>query len=200
MPGKERRRLRLITMAWGEGYIKELFDITLAAALAPGNLPALAPLFDCDMVILTEEGWFERLRQHPAFNRISEYCLVHLRAVDEFITRSDAYGMALTYTLFRGFEDLGDDMVNVHLVFLNSDFVLADGSLRTVAAKILEGERLILAPSYCVVAEDATPRLLEKRDPDTWSLVVPPRELAALTLAHRHNTIRGKTINQRAFS
>src|SRR5215216_6099617 len=198
--GDDRLRVRLITMAWGEAYIKELFEITLAAALAPGNLPALAPLFDCEMVILTEEGWFERLREHPAFGRIREYCPVELRPIDEFITRPDAYGTALTYALFRGFEDLGADMVNVHLVFLNSDFVLADGSLRTVAAKILAGERLILAPSYCVVAEEVAPLMLAKRDPDSWTLVVPPRELAALTLAHRHNTIRGKTINQRAFS
>ena len=200
MAGEGRLRLRLITMAWGEAYIKELFDITLAAALAPGNLPALAPLFDCDMVILTEESWFDRLRQHPAFVRIGEHFPVHLRPIDEFITRPDAYGMALTYALFRGFEEFGDEMVNVQLVFLNSDFVLADGSLRTVATRILQGERLILAPSYCVVAEDAAPRLLERRDPKTWSLVVQPRELAALTIAHRHNTIRAKTINQRVFS
>jgi len=200
MPGESRLRLRFITMAWGEAYIKELFEITLAAALAPGNLPAVAPQFDCDMVILTEEGWFDRLRQHPAFLGILKYCRVELRPIDEFITRPDAYGMALTYALFRGFEDLGDEMVNVHLVFLNSDFVLADGSLRTVAAKILKGERLILAPSYCVVAEDVAPRLIARRDQEAWSLVVPPRELAALTIAHRHNTIRGKTINQRVFS
>src|SRR5262249_43404587 len=200
MAGEQRLRLRLITMAWGEAYIKELFDITLAAALAPGNLPAIAPLFDCDMVILTEKGQFERLAHHPAFKRIQQYCPVQLRSIDEFITRPDAYGMALTYALFRGFEDLGDEMVNVHLVFLNSDFVLADGSLRTVGAKILAGERLILAPSYCVVAEDVTPRLVQKRDTENWSLTVTPRELAALTIAHRHNTIRAKTINQRVFS
>src|SRR5262249_19625685 len=88
----------------------------------------------------------------------------------------------------------------VHLVFLNSDFVLADGSLRTVATKILQGERLILAPSYCVVGQEVAPTLLAKRDPDTWALSVAPRELASLTIRHRHNTIRGKTINHRAIS
>src|SRR5215471_20057597 len=146
MTGDDRPRARLVTMAWGEAYIKELFEFTLPAALAPGNLPYLASRFECDVVILTEEGWFDRLREHPVFQRIREYCPVQLRGIDEFITRPDQYGMGLTYALFRGFEDLGEDMVNVHLVFLNSDFVLADGSLRTVAAKILEGERLILAP------------------------------------------------------
>jgi len=198
--GEDRPRLRFITMAWGEAYIKELFDITLAAALAPGNIPAMARLFDSTMIILTEEGWFERLRDHPAYKGVSKYCPVELRPIDEFITRPDAYGTALTYALFRGFEDLGEDMVNVHLVFLNSDFVLADGSLRTVATRILQGERLILAPSYCVFGDEVTPTLLARRDPDTWALPIRPRELAALTIRHRHNTIRAKTINQRAVS
>ena len=120
--------------------------------------------------------------------------------MDEFITRPDAYGMALTYALFRGFEDLGDDMVNVHFLFLNSDFVLADGSFRTVARKILEGERLILAPSYCVVAEVVGPELARRRNSKTLAISVPPRELADLGIRHRHNTIRGKTINQQLFS
>src|SRR5947209_2277998 len=106
MPGGERPRLRLVTMARGEAYIKELFEITLPAALVAGNLPALLPQLDCEMVFRTGEGWFDRLREHPVFARIRDCCPVALRAFDEFITRPDAYGMALTYALFRGFEDL----------------------------------------------------------------------------------------------
>src|SRR6185437_13935298 len=161
--GGGRPRARLITMAWGDRYAEELFNFTLAAALAPGNLPAVVDLLDCDIVILTETSRFDTLRQHAVFRALERLCPVELRPVDEFVTRPDAYGMALTYALFRGFEDLGADMVNVHLLFLNSDFVPADGSLRTVANKILNGERLILAPSYCVIAEVMAPELERRR-------------------------------------
>src|SRR5271169_4140035 len=195
-----RPRARLITVAWGDRYVAELFDFTLAAALAPGNLPALVGLLDCEVVILTEEARFDAARRHPVFRALERLCPVELRSVDEFVTRPDAYGMALTYSLFRGFEDLGPDMVNVQLIFLNSDFILADGSLKTVAAKIIAGERLILAPSYCVVGEVVGPELARQRDTETWVLSVPPRELAALGIRNRHNTIRGKTVNQRLFS
>jgi hypothetical protein len=195
-----RPRARLITVAWGDGYVAELFDVTLAAALAPGNLPAVVELLDCDVVILTEAARFDELRNHPVFRGLQRLCPVELRPVDEFVTRPDAYGMALTYALFRGLEDFGEDMVNVHLLFLNSDFVLADGSFRTVARKILDGERLILAPSYCVVGEALKPELDRWRDRDTATITVPPRELAALGIRNRHNTIRGKTINQQLFS
>src|SRR5437763_12387526 len=45
------RRVRLITMAWGQRYIEELVSLTLPAILAPANLPALAAHFVCELII-----------------------------------------------------------------------------------------------------------------------------------------------------
>jgi hypothetical protein len=194
-----RQKIRLITVAWGDRYIGELFSYTLPAVLAPGNLPALAESFDCEMVIMTEERWFDRLREQPIYQRIGRYCPIELRPLDEFITRPDAYGVALTHALFRGFEELGPTMLDTHLVFFNADFVMADGSLRSIARKIQEDERLILSPSYCVALEDVAPQLAARRGND-GVLAISPRDMAALALRHRHNTIRGKTVNQRLFS
>ena len=195
-----RQRVRLISMAWGESYIGELFNYALPALLAPGNLPALVEEFDCEVVLITEEAWFGQLRQHQSYRRIAEYCPIELRPVDEFVHRADAYGMALTFALFRGFEELGPAMLDTYLVFFNTDFIMADGSLRSVARKIREGERLMLSPSYCVVLEEVMPQLAALRDAGGGVLAVPPREMAALAIRHRHNTIRGKTINQRLVS
>lgn len=187
-------------MAWGDGYIRQLFDYALPAVLAPGNLPALIEQFDCEVVVVTSEGWFDALRRHPVYRRIAGLCPIELRPVDEFVNRPDAYGMALTYALFRGFEDLGAAMLDTDLVFFNADFIMADGSLRTLAAKLVAGERLVLSPSYCVVLEDVVPQFAARLAGGGEVLAVPPREMAALALRHRHNTIRGKTVNQRLFS
>jgi hypothetical protein len=193
-------RVRLITMAWGERYIEQLFSLTLPAILAKHNLPALAKHFACELVILTEEDWFTRLRQQTVYRQLQQLCQIEVRAIDDLISRSDAYGMTLTYALFRGFEDLGTAMVDVPLIFFNADFILADGSLKTVAEKLLAGERLILAPSYCVAAESVMPWLASRRDDESASIAVPPREMAEVAIRNRHNTIRGKTVNQRVFS
>lgn len=195
-----KQPVRLITFAWGEQYIEELFSLTLPAVLAPNNLPALAQHFACEMVILTEEVWFESLRRHPVYFQLRRYCTVEFRSIDDLVNDRDAYGMTLTYALFRGFEELGPAMVDRQLIFFNADFILADGSLRTVGEKILAGERLILSPSYCVVSETASPWLMSRKDLNQGSLTVSPREMAAMALRHRHNTIRGKTVNQPAFS
>src|SRR5207237_1004611 len=84
--------------------------------------------------------------------------------------------------------------------FLNSDFILAEGSLRNVVRHLAQGKRLVAAPSYCVKAEDAAPELLTHVDPRSRALSISPREMAALVLRHRHNTIRGKTVNQALVS
>jgi len=72
--GVTRQRVRLITMAWGERYIRELLAITLPAILAPNNLPALAASLDCELVILTEEAWCKRLQSLPVFARLAQFC------------------------------------------------------------------------------------------------------------------------------
>src|SRR3989442_1202157 len=107
--------------------------------------------------------------------------------------------MTLTFALHRGFADLGEAMPDYHLIFFNADFILADGSLRTLGHRILAGERLIHAPSYCTIEEEAEPLLRRLIDGETQTLTLSPRGMAAMILAHRHHTIRGKTVNQRVF-
>ncbi|TMJ92049.1 MAG: hypothetical protein E6G76_01500, partial [Alphaproteobacteria bacterium] len=136
----------------------------------------------------------------PASVIIRTICPFKLIGLDDLITAPDKkYGMALTYALHRGFADLGAAMTDHWLIFLNADFVLAEGSLRTLLDHLVRGERLVASPSYCVVAKEAKPQLLKRVDPKTRTLAMPPREMAKLALAHRHNTIRSKTVNQSAF-
>ncbi|MFL5044241.1 MAG: hypothetical protein ACJ8EA_05315 [Xanthobacteraceae bacterium] len=194
------RPTRIITYAWGEKYIGELLSLTLPALLAPGNLPYVASTVPCEVVILTEEGAFPRLFGDPTVGKIQALCPVRLVGLDDLIPAPDKYGMALTYVLHRGFSDLGPSVTDTWLLFLNADFIIADGSLRNLIGQLAEGRRLVASPSYCVNAEAVVPELLSRVDPNTRSLTLSPREMAALVLRHRHNTIRGKTVNQPAMS
>jgi len=90
-------------------------------------------------------------------------------------------------------------MTDYFLVFFNADFIVANGSFHMLAQRMLAGERLIVAPSYCVNLEDVVPILRRKIDRETTTLTLSPRGMAALVLAYRHNTIRAKTVNQRLF-
>ena len=192
-----RECARVITMAWGDRYIDDLVEITIPALLAPGNLPAFCEQFDCEFVIVTETRLFDRLARSAAIAALLNFADLRLVPIDDLL--SPWYGITLTYALVRGFADLGVAMTETHLVFLNADFIVADGSYRKLAEIIKRGERLVVSPSYCMNLEDTIDALRRRRDPASWALSLSRRELADIIIANRHNTIRAKTVNQQMF-
>src|ERR1700730_1789682 len=190
---------RIITCAWGEKYTGELLSITLPALLAPENLPYVASVVPCELVILTEQTLFSRVLGDVTVRKIRELCSVRLVEIDDLIQFPDQYGMALTYALHRGFSDLGQSATDTWLLFLNSDFILADGSLRNLVRHLAQGKRLIASPSYCV-NEGVVPELVKCLDPGSRAMPISPRKMAALILEYRHDSIRGKTVNQSVIS
>src|SRR5437879_558726 len=88
---------RIVTYAWGEKYFGELLSMTLPALLAPGNLPYVASVAPCEVVILTEEAFFPKLLADPTVARIRELCRLRLIELDDLIPAPDKYGIALTY-------------------------------------------------------------------------------------------------------
>jgi hypothetical protein len=194
-----RQNIRLVSYAWGRHYLDDLLDFALSGALAPGNLPALAAVFDCTAVIVTEERLFHYIRAHPTIKKLEQVCPVSLVPLDDLLSDPWQYGMTLAYALFRGFSDLGPAMTDTYILFLNADFILADGCYARLIDHIRSAERVHLAPSYCTVDEQMRPLLRDIKKESAGILAIPPRNMAALILAHPHNTIRAKTINQSIF-
>jgi hypothetical protein len=190
---------RVITYAWGEEYADTLLTLTLPALLAPGNLPYVASEVPCELVILTERRFFSKFDNHPTIARIRNVCPIRLVRLDDLIVSKDKYGMTLTYALHRAFSDFGPAMTEHWQIFLNADFILASGSLRSVIHHLSRGARIVASPSYCTIAEQVIPELRKRLDATTSILSVPPRELARLVLQNRHVVIQGKTINQTSF-
>src|SRR5262245_19126088 len=190
---------RVITYAWGGKYVDTLLSLTIPALLAPGNLPYVASEVPCELVILTQRRFFSKFDRHPAIARVRNICPVRFLRLDDLIVSKDKYGMTLTYALHRGFSDLGPAMIEHWQIFLNADFILADGSLRTVISHLSRGERIVASPSYCTIAEEVAPELRKHLDAATSTLSISHRELARLVLQHRHTVIRGKTVNQTSF-
>ena len=192
------RRARVIAYAGGERYLDDLLSITLPATLAPGNLPHVASIVPCEVVLLTEEKFKSRVDRHPTAQRIRRLCPMHLVGLDDLVHAKDKYGMTLTYALHRGLSDLGSAVTESYLFFLNADFVVGENSFRAVLNSLMTGDRLIAAQLL---------RELRKRYADfaagfnaaTGALAISHRELADLAIRNLHNTVRGKTLNQNKF-
>lgn len=189
---------RLIIPVWGERYVNRVLAVTLPAALAPGNLPALCDMFDVELVIVTESRLFDSIRNSQCFRVAARLCAARLAPLDDLITEVHGdYGMVLTYALFRGFADLGARMTETYLLFLNADFVISDGSLRYLGKLMRQGQRVIHAPSFRVALEDVMPRLRACVDAGSCTLRVTSREMARLALDNKHPTVKARTVNQR---
>src|SRR5262245_11758115 len=191
---------RLIIPLWGSVYAEKLVSMTLPALLAPGNLPSLATMFDVEVVLVTESKLVDYIRQARSFQRLSAICPVKFASLDDLLPcEPGEYGVVLTAALFRGFVDLGAKVTETFLLFLNADFIIADGSYRRLAELMREGKRVIHAPSFRVVLEEVWPQLAARVDAESGVLAVKPREMAKLALTHKHLTVKARTVNQRLY-
>lgn len=190
------RRVRLVTFAWGKSYVDNLLERALSSALAPGNLPTLAKHFDCTVVIVTEESLFTYVKSHPISVKLQLVCPLKLVSLDDLIGEPWQYGITLAYALFRGFSDLASEMTESFILFLNADFILADGCYERLMPHMLAGERALFAPSYCAVEDEVAPLLHANAVSHNGTIVMAPRAMADMIIAHRHNTIRAKTLSQ----
>lgn len=191
-------KTKFLTVVWGQAYIERFAALALPSFLAPGNLPALADLTDLEVVVMTRAKDIKYFDTLAACRSLRAICPVRFIEIDDLISHG-VYGVTLTLAYARPLIACGEDMLDTHFVFMNADFVLADGSLRSLVPHILDGRSIVLAPSFRAVAEAVEGRLEKLVDPVSGTLVIPPRELARLSLPHPHPTTIAKTRTQSVF-
>src|ERR1700732_4394177 len=195
-----QQNARLIIPLWGKVYADKLTSMTLPALLAPGNLPALCAMFNVEVVIVTETRLFDLIRSSRSFQRVATFCPIPPPPIDDLMSSLPGdSGVLLTKALYRGFLDLGPKVTETFLLFLNADFIIADGSYRHLGELMLAGHRVLHPPSCRVVLEEVWPKLEARVDAQDAVLAVPPRELVKLALDHKHLTVKARTVNQHLY-
>lgn len=191
----ERTKVKLITVVWGARYVHDFARISLPSYLAPGNLPGLAEEVDLEILIMTTGASRQIFEAEPAFGVLQDICAVRFIDIDDLVT-TGAYGVTLTLAYARGIQSCGASQVGTWFLMMNSDFVLADGGLKTLAARLRSDARCIMAPSLRVCSEPVIPQLLDVIDPKRHTLTMRPREMVALAFANLHPTVIGKAVTQ----
>lgn len=187
-------KVRLVIAVWGQRYIDRFASLTIPSLLAPGNLPALATRTDLEIVILTLTRDIDALERHASFLQLKLLATTRYLDIDDLV--ADSYtGLSLTLAYLRGITDAGTSMVDKHFLFINSDLVLADGSLEGVARRVLEGAHVILANSIRATSEALEPHLMSLIDSHNHVLAVAPRRLVGMALNSMHSTQIAKIVN-----
>lgn len=165
---------------------------------APGNLPALNEECELKIVILSDTVSIKFMKNLNKLNTYLKGYDVEFIAMDDLVT-GKVYGVTLTKAYFRAVTNRGADSLNINFMFMNSDFVLGEGSLKSALPHLDAGRSVIVAPSFRASAEAVEPTLLNAVDPKTGILSIPRRRLADLALRNLHPTTAAKFQDQSLF-
>jgi hypothetical protein len=192
-----RPRVRAVTVlmpVWGYRFVSQFLEFCLPTLLAPGNLPAVAALLPTRFVLLSSEADELLIRANPTWRRLGEACEAEIRRIDDLITDGN-HSATITLAFARAVRQAGAAMLDTAFIFLVSDYLVADGSLRTVVERIRAGASGVVAGNFQIVAEDAIPLLRRRIDPASTAIVLPPRELIGWSLAHLHPATVANMVN-----
>ena len=128
---------------WGYAYVRKFLEVGLPSWLAEGNLPAMTRMVPTEFILLTSREDEIYLRAHPGFKRLSALCKTSFHFVDHLITGSN-YSTTITLAYAEAIRAAGDDMLDTCFMFLVSDYIVANGSFRTVIERVQAGSNGIL--------------------------------------------------------
>lgn len=179
---------------WGRRYVDQFVEFCLPTLLAVGNLPSLAALVPCRFVLLSSEKDARAVSTHPLWRELQRHCDVEIRSIDDLITDGN-HSATITLAFARAIRQAGGLMLDTGFVLLNSDYLFAAGSLKSVVTRIVEGASAVLAGNYQIVAEDAIPYLRDRPRADAASISLPARELVAWSFRHLHPATCANIVN-----
>jgi len=189
------KSVKLLLPVWGHRYVRQFLEIGLPTLMAPGNVPALAQSLPSEFEILTSAADESYIRQHPVFLRLSEVCRASIRPIDHLITAGNN-STTLTLAYAEAIRTAGRATLDTCFFFLVSDYIVADGSLASVLARVRAGADAVLVGNFQVTAEEAMAWLRERIGPDPGAgAAISSRELMRFALDHLHPATVANTVN-----
>ena len=188
------KRICCLVPIWGYAYVKKFLEVGLPTWLSEGNLPAISRMLPTEFVLLTSREDEIYLRAHPGFKRLSAICETTIHFVDHLITGTN-YSTTITLAYTEAIRATGDDMLDTCFLFLVSDYIIADGSFRTVVERVQAGRNGILVGNFQVVEEEALPWLTDALQANPNVLHLTSRDLMKWALSHLHPATVANTVN-----
>jgi len=188
------KQITLLMPVWGYQFIGRFLEFCLPTLLAPNNIPAIARELPCRFVLLSSVADEPIIRSHPAWQKLERHCTCEIRSIDDLITQGN-HTATITLAFERALRQSGDAMRDTCFIFLMSDYLVADGSLKTALRKVQSGAGAVLAGNFQIIAEDAAPLLRQRLDLESHEIVLPPRDLVRWSLAHLHPATVANIVN-----
>ncbi len=189
---KPRLRMRYVLVVWGEKYIDRFFDEAFPTHLSSGNLPAIAHRHELSFAILTRAHDRIAFQNHPRFARMRNLGAVEFVPIDDLLSHAGVFTVTLTLAFTRAMLVAGEAATEINFIFMNADFILADGTLATVARRLEAGAKAVLAASPRAVAEEVGPIVAKLPESFDGSITLNPRDAVRMVLAAPHAMVFAK--------
>ena len=184
--------IQILLPVWGERYTRDFLDLCLPSLLAPGNIPALSMLAPCKLVLLTSVRDAAVLKRNPLWTLLLRYCEVRIETIDSLLSESSSAVLTLAYAL--AIRDTGRQALDTCFIPLVADYVLSDGALSSVVARIFAGASGVLAGNFQIESEKAFHRL-ESNKNDAGLLAISPRALVDISLGALHQSTLSQIVD-----
>jgi hypothetical protein len=188
------KEICILLPVWGSDFINEFLDTSLPSLLAPGNIPVLAASLPTRFVFLTRAQDEPAIRVHPACARLSKMCAVEFSAIDDLITQGN-HSTTVTLAYAGAIYRAGTAMLDTCFFFLVSDYIMADGSLAAVLARMQAGASAVQVGNFQLDEATAENWLRLHRDGAGTQLVLRPRELMRRALGSLHPLTLANIVN-----
>ena len=188
------KSITLLVPVWGYRFVLQFLEFCLPTMLAPGNVPAMALALPTRFVLLSRESDEELIRSHPTWIALQKFCTAEVAFIDDLITDGN-HTATITLAFARAIRQMGEAMTDTGFVFVMSDYLFADGALRTLANCFLNGASGIVAGNFQIIAEEAAPELQHSISPISQAIILPARDLFAWSLDHLHPATTANIVN-----
>jgi hypothetical protein len=163
--------------------------------MSENNIPYLSQNSNFGIVILTTEESVNFIEEQPIIEKIKKICSIQYIFIEDLIF-GKYYGVTLTLAYARGIKSFGSEQINTYFIFMNSDFILSDGSLRALFARFEKGQNCVIASTLRSQSEPMMRKLQKFLSEDKLELSITSRYLVGLAFEHLHPTLIAKTVTQ----
>ncbi len=179
---------------WGDAYITQFLEESLPTLLAPGNIPALAKALPTRFVFLSRARDETTIYAHPVYEQLRQFCDVEILPIDDLIMRGN-HSTTVTLAYTRAVRQTGEAMLDTCFFFLVSDYIMADGSLAAVLARIQAGASAVQVGNFQVDEDAAESWLLDRLAGAGTALSLKPREMMHWAVGCLHAITAANIVN-----
>jgi len=193
-----KNRYVVLIPFWGEVHSEIWIKYALPSYLSKHNIPYLARQADFSLLICTTQERWQWLEKNEDFCQVCKKYTVCFMDIAAIIAKhGGCYGNILTYAYHKAIKEWRVDKSEPYFIFLNADFVLADGVLQTVDQLVKKGAEIVFCPSLRVVRDEFLPLLCARIElqKDIKTLSVSARQMLNSAFQHLHPTVTAQTVN-----